>query len=109
MEPVQMIKRELKRRHMANTILAKKLMVQPSAIHGMLSRETIHVHKLLEISEVLQYNFFREIAQQLPYLEPEYEQKIDIEAVKAPLLLQIRDLQLEVNILRQTLKDLTAR
>ena len=104
-----MIKRELKSRHISNTGFAKMLKTGPTTVFGMLGRKTLQVNKLLEISEALQYNFFREIARELPYKEPDYEQKIDIEAIKAPLLAQIRDLQLEVNIVRQTLKDITSK
>jgi hypothetical protein len=109
MEPIDMIKRELQNKHITNTALAKMLKMGPTSVFGMLQRKTLQVNKLLEISEALQYNFFKEIAHDLPYQEPDYDQKVDADAVKAPLLTQIRDLQMEVSILRQTLKDITTK
>ncbi|HEX3006134.1 MAG TPA: helix-turn-helix transcriptional regulator [Bacteroidales bacterium] len=106
MNPNEMLLREMKARHLTKKEVARKLGVNPSSVKGMIRRPTMHVQRLMELSEVLQYNFFREIAATLPYKEPSYEPEID--TVKAPLLEQIKNLQLEISILRQTLKDLTS-
>ena len=44
-----------------------------TTVHGMLSRNTIQVQKLADLCEVMQYNFFREIAEQFPYEQPVFE------------------------------------
>lgn len=105
-EILPMIRREMKRNHYTGAELARKLNVQPTAILGMMRRPTLQVQKLLALSEVFNYNFFREIADTLPYAEPDY---IDEEAIKAPLQERIKALEMEVSILRQTLKDLVSR
>jgi hypothetical protein len=74
----------------------------------MLKRSTLQVQRLAELSEFLQYNFFREIAAKLPYTEPDYsvaEDRTEVENLQT----RIKELEMEVNILRQTLKDLVSR
>ncbi len=107
MDANKMILRELKRKHMTGRHLAQKLAIAPSAVHSILNRSTLQVKKLFEVSQALEYNFFREIAELLPYSEP--KDKLDTEAMMAPLLEQIKNLQMENSILRQTLKDITSR
>lgn len=109
MEIKEMIRREMKRTHISKAELARKLNNNSSSVLNLLKCQTIQVDKLIQLSDVFQYNFFREIAATLPYKEPDYEVKVDVEAIKAPLQEQIKNLQLEVNILRQTIKDLVSR
>ncbi len=71
-ETIKMIKREMKQRHMSILELSQKLGLHKTSIHGMLGRNTIQVQKLADLCEVFQYNFFREIAEHLPYKEPFY-------------------------------------
>ena len=109
MEVFEMIEREMNRQHWSKAKLAQKLNKHPTTIHLLLHSKTIHVPRLIELSEIFQYNFFREIAASMPYKEPVYDIKVDEDALKAPLLEQIKNLQLEVSILRQTLKDVVSR
>lgn len=123
MEPldvIPLIKREMKRQHLTMVKMARKLEVQPPAIKGMLSRPTLQVQKLAELSELFNYNFFREVAQMLPYTEPDYSVNKDAEAKaeaekkqandeKDALKDRIRVLEIENTILRQTLKDVISR
>ncbi|HEY4785408.1 MAG TPA: hypothetical protein VIH57_05140 [Bacteroidales bacterium] len=106
---LSMVHREKQRNHYSSADMARILNVQPTSVHGMFSRHTIQVEKLMKLSEVFQYNFFREIAAALPYAEPNYDVKVDIDAIKAPLLERIKELEMEVGILRQTLKDVVSR
>ena len=39
----------------------------------MLQRKTLQVQKLADLCEVMQYNFFREIAEQFPYEQPVFD------------------------------------
>jgi predicted transcriptional regulator len=112
MESIQilsMVRREMKRNHFSYADMARKLNVRPTSIQGMFSRSTIQAQKLMKLSEIFNYNFFREIAAALPYSEPNYEVKVDEDAIKAPLLERIKALEMEVGILRQTLKDVVTR
>ena len=103
------IKREMERNHFSNADMARKLNVSPTTVQGMLSRHTLQVQKLVQLSEVFKYNFFREIAAMLPYAEPVYEKKPEDDAIRASLQERIKALEMEVGILRQTLKDLVSR
>jgi DNA-binding MarR family transcriptional regulator len=105
---LSMIGRELKRKHITDSALAKGLKIDQSTVSGMLRRPNMKVYRLAEISEFLNYNFFREIATHFPYTEPDYTQPIDRTEV-IELQSRIKDLELEVSILRQTLKDVVSR
>lgn len=108
MATLQMIKREMKHKHINASDLSRGLKMNYSSVAGMLSRPTLQVQRLAEISEFLNYNFFREIASKLPGTEPDYSldtDRIEINGLKN----RIKDLELEVSILRQTIKDLVSR
>jgi len=99
---ISMIRREMNRRNISGAELARALKVNPSSVMGMFSRSTLQVQRLAEISEFLKYNFFREIAQKLPFAEPDFSEVTSLQN-------RVRDLELEVGILRQTIKDLAGR
>lgn len=103
-----MIKREMERKRVSGADLAHALKINHSSVSGMLQRPTIQVQRLAELSEFFNYNFFREIAQELPFPEPDYANTAD-KADVARLQSRVRDLELEVSILRQTIKDLVSR
>lgn len=103
LEIVPMIQREMRKRHLTAAGLARSLRVNPASINGMMSRPTMQVHKLAELSDVLQYNFFREIATLFPYTEPDYTIPPDRSEVEA-LQKRVKELELEVSILRQVCK-----
>ncbi|NQU87312.1 MAG: hypothetical protein HQ541_16285 [Mariniphaga sp.] len=101
-EVLGIVKRELKNRHVSPAELARQLETNPSSVHGMLNRPTIQVQKLIKLSEILKYNFFREIALKLPYKDPEIKRS-DFE--KQELKERIKELEIEATTLRRTLKD----
>jgi len=100
-----LIKREMKRKRISPAELSRGLKVNQSSISGMLNRPTLQVQKLIELSDLLEYNFFREIAVKLPYTEPNLNDQTETESLKA----RIKELEMEVGILRQTLKDVVNR
>jgi len=109
-----MINREIKRNRFSLVYMAQKLQKSPSSIFSMLNRPTLQVQKLIELSEIFQYNFFREVAAMLPYTEPDFSVKIEEPEIKDDTeVLELRDrvkmLEMEVTILRQTLKDVISR
>jgi hypothetical protein len=101
---IPIVKKVMQDKYVSPAELARRLAVSPATVQGMLTRPTLQVGKLIQISEVLHYNFFREIAATLPIAEPNYE--VDN---TAPLLEKIKALEMEIGILRQTLKDLVSR
>jgi len=102
---LSMIKREMERKHINASDLSRGLKMNHSSVVGMLKRPTLQVQRLAELSELLNYNFFREIAVKLPYSEPDV-----VDATEATTLQnRVKELELEVSILRQTLKDLVSR
>ena len=103
-----MVKRELQRKRVTVSELSRALKINTSSVSGMLKSPTFQVQRLAELSAILQYNFFREIAAQLPYTEPVYvneSKQSEVEELKS----RIKELEMENNILRQTLKDLVSR
>jgi transcriptional regulator with XRE-family HTH domain len=109
MNVVSLILQQLKRKGLTKTDVARMLQLHPSTVSTALSRSSINTQKLIRISEALQYNFFREVAEKLAIKEPTYDSMIDLEAEKAPLIERIKALELENSILRQTLRDVTSR
>lgn len=103
-----MLKREMERKRIDSAELTHRLKVAHSTVSGMLQRPTMQVHRLVELSELFEYNFFREIAQKLPLAEPDYS-SAESKAEVAALENRVRDLELEISILRQTIKDLVSR
>jgi len=108
LSPITMISREMKRKRINVSELARGLRINHSTAAGMLQRPTLQVQRLAEISELLNYNFFREIANTLSCTEPDYTSEPNRAEVNK-LQNQIKDLELEVRILRQTIKDLSGR
>lgn len=103
-----MVKREMARKHINATDLSRGLKMPYQSIVGMLKRPTLQVQRLAELSEFLNYNFFKEIASKLPYTEPDYTIPTDRTETEG-LQSRIKELELEISILRQTIKDLASR
>lgn len=102
---VGMVKREMKKQRYTPTDMARSLHLSTSTIQSLLNRRQLHVARLLQFSQALNYNFFKAIAWKLPYAEPANEENTII----AEQQNRIKELEMEVTILRQTLKDLLGR
>jgi hypothetical protein len=103
-----MVKREMQRKRITVSELSRALKINTSSASGMLKRPTFQVQRLVELSELMNYNFFREIAAQLPYTEPVYvneSKQSEVEELKS----RLKELEMENTILRKTLKDLVSR
>jgi hypothetical protein len=111
MEPigvVDIIKREMKNRRITAAEVARALQVNPSSVKGMLQRPTLQVQKLAELSVFFRYNFFYEIAEKLSFSAPDFlAEQHSGEAIS--LQKRVAELEQEVKILRQTIKDLAGR
>jgi hypothetical protein len=105
---LSMVRRELQRKKFSVSELSRGLKLNTTSVSGMLRTPTFQVQRLAELSELLNYNFFREIAAQLPYSEPVYANESEQSEVAA-LQHRVKELEMEVGILRQTLKDLVSR
>lgn len=106
---VSIVSRELKERHISNSELARRLKTSPSTIQGMLNTPPLKVQRLLDLSEVCNYNFFREVADLLPYAEPSATRIKSMASVANGYEERIKELEMEVKILRQTLKDVVGK
>src|SRR5665648_81258 len=105
LQVLPMVKREMERKRITSSELSRALKINPSTVSGMLKSPTFQVQRLAELSEFLNYNFFRELAAKLPYTEPVYAVESKQSEV-VELQNRIKELEMEVGILRQTLKDL---
>ena len=103
-----MVKRELQRKRVTVSELSRAMKINTSSASGMLKSPTFQVQRLAELSEFLNYNFFRELAAKLPYPEPVFAEESKQSEV-AELKIRIKELEMEVGILRKTLKDLVSR
>jgi IS30 family transposase len=105
----RMVTREINRRHYTPADIARGLQLNPSTISGMMKRTNMDVDRLVKFSEMCKFNFFREIAEQLPYEEPAPNKIESTAGIIAGLNERIKELELEVKILRQTVKDIAGR
>ena len=99
---VSMVRREMKKRGLSEAYLARHLRLNSSTVHTMLKRQTMQVNRLIEFSELFQYNIFREVAEKLPIATPDYRDSSEAEALRK----RVSELELEVQVLRQTFRDL---
>jgi len=104
---LSMVRRELQRKKVSVAELSRALKINSSSASGMLKSPTFQVQRLAELSELLNYNFFRELAAKLPYAEPVFATESKQSEV-AELQNRVKELEMEVGILRQTLKDLVS-
>ncbi len=84
----------------------------------LLKRNDIHLQKVAELSEVFQYNFFRELADGLTYSAPAtapsaelLETKAQLEAKEAEnasLQARVKELELELKVLKEAISLLRA-
>ncbi len=106
---VSMVNRELENRRLNYSDVARKLNTSPSTIQGMLNRTTLQVKRLLDMSAVCNYNFFREVAELLPYNEPVATNIESVANITNAQNERIKELEMEVRILRQTIKDIAGK
>lgn len=102
---LSMVNRELGRKGYSQAQVARKLNLSATTTYNMLRKNTMQVQRLAELSEALDYNFFREIAAALPQVEPQAAADEQSIALKE----RIKELEMEVRILRETLKDISTR
>ncbi|QIA09534.1 hypothetical protein [Draconibacterium halophilum] len=102
------VKRVMKSKQVTGADIARALNMHPTSVNGMLHRPTMQVHKLADLSHFLQYNFFRELAEKLPYAEPDCSDP-ELAKENKDLKNRVKELELEVNILRQTIRELAGK
>lgn len=106
---MQLVLREVQKRGKNGADVARELNLPYATVMGMLKRPTLQVQRLIELSESFKYNFFREIAELLPYQEPlpkldnsKYEEEI------ATLKEKLKIAEIENTILKDTLKTMAS-
>ena len=103
-----MVKRVMKSKNVTGADIARAFNLHPTSVNGMLHRPTMQVQKLANLSDFLQYNFFRELATKFPYAEPDCADP-ELTRENDNLQNRVKELELEVNILRQTIRDLAGK
>ncbi len=104
---MQMVLDEMTNQHVSVVDLSRKMSRPYATIVGMIERPTIQVSRLIEFSEVFQYNFFRRIAEMLPYENPIIKKdNSSVEGEIASLKERLKVLEIENTILKDTLKTL---
>lgn len=101
---IQIIRREARLRKITVSVVSRSLGLSYTSARSLLRRPTMQVQRLAELSEIFQYNFFRELAQQLPYAEPDCTDNAELDRAKQEIeALQKRVFELEVE--NRTLKE----
>ncbi|WP_163709814.1 hypothetical protein [Mangrovibacterium lignilyticum] len=99
LELKRMVNRQVQKRGMNIRKLARELDITYSGTHQLLDREKLQVQRLAELSEALKYNFFRELAEQFDYQEPDYSDNSENEALKQ----RVKELELEQKVLKEAI------
>jgi len=106
---MQMVIDEMTNQHKTAADISRSTNKHYATIAGMLNRPTLQVHRLIELSEVFQYNFFRKIAEMLPYENPIIKQdNSSVEQVITSINERLKVLEIENSILKETLKTLAS-
>lgn len=101
-DALALINRELEKRNLTSAEVGRKLNLNQSSAYYILKRKNISVQHVAEFSEILQYNFFRELAAKFPYAEPANEEVSTLQE-------RVKELELEVSFLRRTIKDMMGK
>jgi DNA-binding Xre family transcriptional regulator len=64
------VKRIMEDKNMSGAELGRRINRHTTSIQAMLKRKTMSVSLLENICKALEYNFFRELAEKLPYKNP---------------------------------------
>lgn len=104
---MQMVVHEIAKQNKTASDISRNMHKPYATVIGSLSRSTLQVERLVEFSEALKYNFFRQIADMLPYENPVvkthnslYEEEI------LGLKEKLKVLEIENTILKDTIKTL---
>lgn len=101
---MKMVKRQMKSQQISAQRLGRLLNISYTGAWQMMKSDSIRVNRLLELSEVLQYNFFREVSLQLPYAAPsDGDPNAPLLAENTALKAQIRDLELQLKTLKEAI------
>ncbi len=101
---LEIIKREMLKRHLSSTELSRQMGLHQTTVHGMLTRESIKVERLAELCKVMQYNFFRELAEQFPYEQPEFNEAF--KKKEAALTDEIKTLKIKIDVLNEVIEKI---
>lgn len=82
--------------------LAREMDMSYSGVWQMLGREQLTLERLAQLSRVLQYNFFRELAQDFEYPNPDYSNTAERNE-NAVLQKRVQELELEVRVLKEAI------
>nr|WP_321485040.1 hypothetical protein [uncultured Draconibacterium sp.] len=90
------VKRVIKSRNVNGADIARALNMHPTSVNGMLHRPTLQVQKLADLSDFLQYNFFRELATKFPGAG--FPRIFSLFYEKGPSRKPVRNIQLNVMV-----------
>ena len=66
----EMVAAEIKRQKISKLELSRRMNIHSTSIHGMYERKRIPFNRLVQLSEILNYNFFQAIANQIEIPNP---------------------------------------
>lgn len=102
---MELIKRVADEQKIKPADMARQLGLRYSTAHSMLHRESIQVQRLADLSELFQYNFFRELAREFPFEQPDFSDHSEVEQLQA----RIRELEIENRTLQETFRQVLGR
>ncbi|PTN09402.1 hypothetical protein [Mangrovibacterium marinum] len=107
-----MVQREARKRKIRAADVAKGLGIDYTSARTLFLRPTMQVQRLADLSELFEYNFFRELAQQLPYDAPYYNDENELNSATdeiGKLKQRIFELEIENRTLKEAFQQALAR
>lgn len=98
----KVINRQLKASGWSIQKMAHETKLTYSGVWQLLKRNDIQIQRLAELSEAFQYNFFRDLAEQLPYNEPDYTTAKE-NTEKEVLQARVQELEMELKVLKEAI------
>ncbi len=99
----KMLRKYIDEHRIYQSALSRKIKRQPQSLADFLKRSSIQTSILFELSLALHYNFFRQIAEQLPAGMPPVPEN-PLQARVTELEKQNSDLQLQIKTLERALQ-----
>ncbi|HEX3008485.1 MAG TPA: helix-turn-helix transcriptional regulator [Bacteroidales bacterium] len=97
---VSIVRREVENKRITFAEMARRLGISRPSVTKFMSLHDMSVNRLMEISKILEFNFFREIAANFSYNAPLDQEKEELKE-------HVKSLEFEIKILRQTIKDMS--
>ena len=104
---LDLIADQIKAQKLSNTEVAYQLRIHPSSLSGFFKRGSVRLNRIIQFSEVLNYNFLQEAANRIDIPTPapvssEKEELIRLKNENEEQKERIKELEMKIRLLEET-------